>query len=100
MPESNATEVIRDAVTVIDELGVTLLFTQHELPHVEAFERELHKRVNLLPATKAISISRCLEALEADDEDARNSVDLHRFCCPNELLAPAAVPLVLLVQGL
>ena len=69
------------------------------LGQIKTLERELNEGINLL-TTETPSIAASLKALEADDQDAGQPVDLHCLSRLYELLALIAVPLVLLVKHL
>ncbi len=68
--------------------------------HVQAFERKLDKSVNFLVASVAISAFLCFKALETNDHDSWHSVNLESLRGLDMLLALAAVPFVVCVQGL
>ena len=67
--------------------------------HVKALEREIHKGVNFL-ATKSILASGSLEAFEAYDQYAWNTVDFKCFGRLNKVLTLVAIPLVVLIERL
>ena len=68
MAESHAAEVIRDAEAIVEQARRIFLFgIEDERLHVEAFERELYKGVDFLPAAKAIPRPLRLKSLQADD---------------------------------
>ena len=92
-----ATEVVGHSKAIIDEFGAPLLGAQYKLAHIEALEWELNMRVNFLTTTKAVPVTLRLEALEADNEDTRHAVNLHRLGRLHKLLALIAVPFVFFV---
>ena len=99
--EAHAAEVIRDSEAIIDQvLRVLLIRHQYEWPHVQPCQWELNKCVDFLPTSKAILIAACLESLEADNHDARHSVDFQRLRRLHMLLALIAVPFIVLIEGL
>ena len=67
--------------------------------HVKALEREIHQSINFL-STESILAARGLEAFEADNKDARHTVNLERFSRLNKILTPVTVPLVVFVERL
>lgn len=101
MAKTNASEMIRDAVTIVDQVGGTfLLGHQYVRPHVETCQRELYQSIDLLTTTEPILISARLEALKANDHDARHTINLQRLSRLHVLLTLVAIPFVILVERL
>ena len=101
MPEAHTSEVIRDTVAIIDQvLRIFLLWHEHERTHIKACQREFNECVDLLSTAEAELIPAGLEALEADDHDAGDAVDLQRFRRLHVLLTLIAVPLVIFIERL
>ena len=99
--EAHAAKVIRDPEAVVDQvLRVLLIRHQNEWPHIQPGQWELNKCVDFLPTSEAILIAACLESLEADNHDARHSVDFQRLRRLHMLLALIAVPFIVLIQRL